>query len=143
MHYATYWLHGLLGKTTLGVTMLLAIGGGFSNVVSIINLNFFAGSCDYGHWKSGKDLPGLSMSLYPVAIQVGVLLATTIRTVLMNSMGYQADMVVTEAVKSGFINMISYSMAIPLIIAVVIAILYPVSDKKLNQIREELNQRNA
>ncbi|HBF4263608.1 TPA: MFS transporter [Clostridioides difficile] len=131
------------GKTTLGVTMLLAIGGGFSNVVSIINLNFFAGSCDYGHWKSGKDLPGLSMSLYPVAIQVGVLLATTIRTVLMNSMGYQADMVVTEAVKSGFINMISYSMAIPLIIAVVIAILYPVSDKKLNQIREELNRRNA
>nr|SUY25537.1 lactose permease [Clostridioides difficile] len=90
------------GKTTLGVTMLLAIGGGFSNVVSIINLNFFAGSCDYGHWKSGKDLPGLSMSLYPVAIQVGVLLATTIRTVLMNSMGYQADMVVTEAVKSRF-----------------------------------------
>lgn len=48
--------------------MLLVIGGGFLNVVLIINFNFFVGFCDYGYWKLGKDLFGLSMLLYLVVI---------------------------------------------------------------------------
>lgn len=136
-HFLVAWTPW--GQQTLGVSLLLAFGGGFANIVSIINLNFFAASCDYGHWKTGKDLPGLSMSLYPVAIQVGVLLATLMRTMLLSAIGYKANMVVTAAVKSGFVNMVSYAFAAPLIIGLAIAIFYPITDKKLKQIRAEIN----
>lgn len=131
------------GKTTMGVSILLAVAMGFGNIISVVTLNLYASSSDYGEWKTGKSNPGVAMSLYSIGIQVGSLLTTFLRTAGLNNIGYSADMTITPQVQAGFTNMISYMLALPMVAVAILVMFHPVSDKKLIQIRKEINERNA
>jgi len=53
-------------------------------------LPLFAASADYGAWKAGARMDGISMSLYTLTIKTGSLISTTVRTALLLAANYDA-----------------------------------------------------
>lgn len=67
--------------------LLFGISSLFMGLLENYILPFFAASADYGAWKAGQRMDGISMSIYSLTIKTGTLLATTIRTAMLVAAG--------------------------------------------------------
>lgn len=121
----------------------------FNGITDSLILSLFAGAVDYANWKYGSSEPGLTMSVYALAVRVGMVLSVALRTYFLAAGGFDsAALAKGAAVPSGVMSAL-YNMntLYPLIICVVITVLvqfvYPINDKKLAEIRNELKARAA
>ena len=55
----------------------------FMGLLENYMLPYFSASADYGAWKAGARMDGISMSLYSLSVKTGTLLSTTFRTALL------------------------------------------------------------
>ena len=116
----------------------------FGGIVETYIMPMFAAAADYGAWKTGERTDGLSMSLFSVSVRVGMTFSTLIRTALLATAGYNAAAYVNGVGPSQDVigTLINLQTILPLIFAVVcfglVAVLYPLNDKKLARIKEEI-----
>ena len=67
-------------------TLFIVLFGASSLFMGLLEnymLPYFSASADYGAWKAGARMDGISMSLYSLSVKTGTLLATTIRTAVL------------------------------------------------------------
>ena len=70
--------------------LLFGISSLFMGLLENYILPFFAASADYGAWKAGQRMDGISMSIYSLSVKTGTLLSTTIRTAMLVAAGLDA-----------------------------------------------------
>lgn len=121
----------------------------FCGIIASLLLPMFAAASDYGTYKTGVRADGLNMSAYTLAIKVGIALSATFRTAILANAGYDATLYVDGAkpaqeVLSALCNLQSlYPLIFAVIALAIVCVLYPISDKKLAEMREEMANRDA
>ncbi len=125
-----------------GYTMLIFGSSFFAGLLETFILPLFAASADYGAWKTGSRMDGLTMSIYSLTITTGVLLATIVRTAILQSINYDAVVkgaALTQKVVSGLSSMHSWLPLLGGIVCIaIIFIFFPLTDKKLAIINQDL-----
>lgn len=101
----------------------------------------YTDSADYSEWRTGRRATGLVMSACTMATKFGYTFGGAFAMVMLTWVGYQANTEQTPRALEGIKGMMSWISAIPLIIAIVLMFIYPLSDKKLKQIEVDLKQR--
>jgi GPH family glycoside/pentoside/hexuronide:cation symporter len=97
---------------------------------------------DYVEYKHGKNIQPFLMSLLSMTIKIGVALSSVAVGWGLVAVGFDAENV-TETAKTGIMNL---TILLPLAanaLGGVITLLSPLSDKKVGEIRSELDKRSA
>ena len=136
-------------SNVMGTIVVICTASFFNGISDSLILSLFAGATDYAVWKTGTNSIGLTMSTYSVAVRVGLLLSTVLRTSMLAGAGFDsaalaAGAAVPEAVKAVLRNMNTiFPLVLALAIALMIMFIYRLSDKQLAQYREEIAQRDG
>ena len=133
--------------STMQFIVIMSASSFFTGLMEAYILPLFAAASDYGVWKSGARADGLNMSAYSVALRVGTTLSTTIRVAILAGVGYNAKAYdAGEAVPKAVLTQLgNFHTLYPFILAIIcvglVALLYPISDKKLKEIKDDLADR--
>ena len=119
----------------------------------IINLMFgptaalvwamYTDAADFSEWRTGRRATGLVMSACTMAQKFGYTLGGMLGMATLSWIGFKANTVQTQEAVDGIIGMVSWMSAIPCVIGFVLILFYPLSEEKLKQIEEDLNERRA
>ena len=140
----------LVSRTSVASTIIiLSAASLFNGVTDSLILSLFAGASDYAKWKFGTSEVGLTMSCFYLAVTIGNVISIALRTGFLAAGGFDsaklaAGAPVPAGVTSALFNMNTlYPMIICIVITLLVALLYPVNDKRLTQIRSELKERET
>lgn len=130
------------------VVYLVFFGAGsfFAGMLENYIMPMFAASADYGAWKTGSRIDGITMSIYSLTITSGVLFATIIRTAILNSMNYDAAVAIVEsggAVPTEVFNGLSrlftvFPAGLAIVSLLCLVFIMPLTDDKLAKINSDL-----
>jgi len=161
----TMWFSKRLDKknTYASFLILSAVFSGFfyflepENVILIYSLNilvsFFFGSvsvlqwaiytdaADFGEWKMGRRATGLVMAASLFALKLGLTLGGAIVGWILAFYGFQANQAQSSEAVSGIIMLMSIYPAVFGIIGGIIMIFYPLNNKMMIKIEEDLTAR--
>lgn len=96
---------------------------------------------DYVEYKHGKNIQPFLMSMLSLVIKIGIALTNLVVGWGLVTIGFDANHV-TESAKTGIMNL---TILLPLVIMVVggiITLFNPLNDKKVSEIKEELDRRH-
>jgi len=114
----------------------------------------FAHGADYSAWKSGNKDYGLNMSVFGLAITTGVLLSTISRTAILAGGGFDSAALTPAAMAAGAVvpggvmtalhNLNTlYPFILCVVITLVLIFIYPLTDRKVEEIQKEIAARDA
>lgn len=101
----------------------------------------YADTADYGEWRSGRRTTALVFSASTMSQKVGWALAAFVALHLMSFAGFTANVVPTIEVKNSIVQLMSLLPAGFGILSIILFLLYPLTDKRVNEINEELKAR--
>lgn len=123
---------------------IFAISSLFMGLLENYILPMFAAASDYGAWKSGNRLDGITMAIYSLTIRTGILTATFIRTAILVAANLDAVTAGGE-VTTQFVTKMSYLFSwIPfglgIVALLILMFLFNLNDEKIGKINSDLNQ---
>ena len=126
-----------------GFMALFALSSTFMGMLENYILPMFAASYDYGAWKSGERMDGLTMSVYTLTIKTGTLVSTTLRTWVLVAANLDAITKQGMPVTEQFQNYLStyYTMG-PLVLGILsllcLVFLFNLNDTRIQYINDDL-----
>ena len=122
--------------------IIFALSSCFMGMLENYILPMFAAASDYGAWKSGERMDGLTMSIYSLTIKTGTLVATSIRTAVLVAANLDAITAGGE-VTADFISKLSFLYSwVPLGLGVaallVLMFLFNLDDSRIKMINDDL-----
>ncbi len=109
--------------------------------VSVLQWAMYTDTADYSELKTGRRATGLVMSASLFALKLGVALGAAILAWILALYGYQPNVEQTATSLQGIKLAMSLYSAIPALIGAGIMIFYPLSNKMMVKIEEELTAR--
>lgn len=105
--------------------------------------SMYADTADFSEWKTGRRATAMIFSAAAFAQKLGGALAGAMIGWVLASMGYLANQVQTGASEQGIVLLMTIIPAIFAAIAVPLIWFYPLDDKKLANLQEELADRKS
>ena len=121
---------------TLQILIGLALGPKSPLVFSM-----YADTADFSEWRTGRRATAMIFSAAAFAQKLGGALAGATIGWLLASLGYVANQVQTGASEHGIVLLVTLIPAIFAALAVPLIWFYPLDDKKLRRVQNELEQR--
>lgn len=126
----------------MGFMVLFGISSLFMGMLENYILPMFAASSDYGAWKTGQRMDGLTMSVYSLTIKTGTLVSTALRTYVLVAAGLDA-ITAGGAVSEHFINTMSTFWTLtPVVLSLLslasLVFIFNLNDEKIKYINEDL-----
>lgn len=103
----------------------------------------YADTADYGEWKNGRRTTALVFSASTMSQKIGWALAAFFALQLMDFSGFQANVIPTEEVKHSIVSLMSIFPAALGVLSLVVFYFYPLTDKRVAEMNEELKARRA
>ncbi|BAK46390.1 hypothetical protein CXIVA_04230 [Clostridium sp. SY8519] len=116
---------------------------GLFNVGMPMTLSMVADSVDYMEEKTGVRTDGTAYATYGLATKVGNAIGGAAGVVIMAAFGYVANAPQTPAAQRGINITVNLIPAILYIVACLLCLLWKMSDKEADAIRERLQARHA
>ena len=137
---------GILALTFKNLTAysfiaIFAVSSFFMGMLENYIMPMFAAASDYGAWKTGNRLDGITMSIYSLTITSGVLIATFIRSGVLMAVNLDAVTAggeITSAFVGGLGNLFSWIPFVMSLLSLVFVLLVPLNDKRIAQINEDI-----
>ena len=120
---------------------IFAVSSFFMGMLENYVMPMFAAASDYGAWKSGNRLDGITMSIYSLTITTGNMVATIIRTIVLNRIGLDAVVAgaaVTESFLSGLGVLFAWVPFGMSVISLLFIALFPLTDKRIEQMNADM-----
>lgn len=106
--------------------------------------NMMAGAADYGEWKTGRRITGLSFSGSLFMLKLGMAIAGASVAFLLQVLGYQAGAPVqVHAAEVGIIALLTLGPSLSYLLLLLISFLYKIDDAFLAKIHAELARRGT
>lgn len=123
-------------------TICICLGYFGSALQVCVGIVMYSKAADYYQWKTGKKAHGFIMSMYVLPVEVGIAMSTIVIGVVLDVIGYDATaQVLTSAQLLGVKNLVLLIPGIFFAIATVIAVLHPLSEKKLKEMHDDMTAR--
>ncbi|MBN2091503.1 MFS transporter [candidate division KSB1 bacterium] len=113
----------------------------FFGPVSVLQWAMYTDTADYSEWKTGRRATGLLMAASLFALKLGLALGGTIVGWILAYYGFVANQDQTIETVNGIILLMSIYPAIAGIIGGALMIFYPLSNKMMIKIEEDLTAR--
>jgi GPH family glycoside/pentoside/hexuronide:cation symporter len=121
----------------LNLIISFAIG-----IVSVLQWAIYTDTTYYSEWKTGRRASGLLMSASLFALKLGIALGSALLAFILDKYGFKANVQQPTETLSGIRLVMSiYPAIIALFGVVIIWFFYPLSNKMLIKIEEELSLR--
>ena len=126
------------------IAMVLAgcVVFGLFNIAMPVTLSMLSDSVDYMDLKTGVRTDGTAYATYGLATKVGNALGGSVGVILLASFGYVANQQQTLEAMKGINVVVNLIPAILYILAGLCCLLWKISDKDADEIREKLKERN-
>ena len=115
---------------------------GLFNIAMPVTLSMLSDSVDYMDLKTGVRTDGTAYATYGLATKVGNALGGSVGVILLASFGYVANQQQTVEAMKGINVVVNLIPAILYILAGLCCLLWKISDKDADEIREKLKERN-
>ena len=109
--------------------------------VSVLQWAMYTDTADYSEYKTGRRATGLVMSASLFALKFGVALGAAILAWILAGYGYQPNVEQTTTSLEGIKLAMSFYAAIPAFIGAALMIFYPISNKWMVEIEQDLIAR--
>lgn len=109
--------------------------------VSVLQWAMYTDAADYNEWKNGRRATGLLMAASLFALKLGLTLGGAFVGFVLAYYGFIANQVQTGETIAGIIMLMSFYPAIFGIIGVLLMIFYPLTNKMMIKIEEDLTAR--
>ncbi|HEY5499097.1 MAG TPA: MFS transporter, partial [Bacteroidales bacterium] len=103
--------------------------------------SMYADCADYSEWKTGNRATGLIFSSSSMSQKFGWTIGGALTGWLLAYFGFKANVVQTAEAQEGIRMMLSFLPAIGTVLSVIFISFYPLSEKKMKVISEELDQK--
>lgn len=130
---------------SLSLTGFLVLFGASSFFMGMLEnyiLPMFAAASDYGAWKSGQRMDGLTMSIYSLTIKTGTLISTVLRTAVLMKAGLDAITKGGEVTEMFTSTLSTFWVMGPLVLAVMsllcLMFIVNLNDDRIKSIGEDL-----
>ena len=133
-----------LAPGQLGAIFTLEIIGSFLGApLPVLMWAMYADTADYGEWQSGRRTTGLVFSASTMSQKFGWALGAFLAFQSLHWVGFIANEIPTLAVKSSLVRLMSIYPAALGVLSIVIFLFYPLSEKRMAVINDELKQRRT
>lgn len=135
-----YWIpkDGILEIFTLQIIISFCAG-----IVFPLLWSMYADCVDYSELKTGKRATGLIFSSSSMSQKLGWAFGSALTGWLLGYFGFQANEVQTEETLSGIRMFLSFFPAIGAFVSALFIFFYPLDERRVEAISEELNQRRS
>lgn len=116
---------------------------GLFNVGFPMTLSMVADSVDYMELKTGIRTDGTAYATYGLATKIGNAIGASVGVLLLSAFGYVANQQQTPEAMTGINVVVNLIPAILFVVAAVCCLLWRMSDKDADEIREQIRQRRA
>jgi GPH family glycoside/pentoside/hexuronide:cation symporter len=142
LQIANYTAYLFLQPGQLGLIFTLEIVGSFFGApLPVLMWAMYADTADYGEWKSGRRTTALVFSASTMSQKFGWAIAAFIAFQLLQFVGFQANVIPSDAVKGSLVRLMSIYPAILGLVSIVIFLFYPLSEKRMAEINADLKAR--
>ncbi|HEY9124905.1 MAG TPA: MFS transporter [Bacteroidales bacterium] len=135
-----FWVDRSNLTLILVLQVLISINAG---IIFPLVWSMYADTADYSEWKNGRRATGLVFSAASMSQKIGASIGIALAGWLLAIYGYQANVEQTAETQNGIRMMLSIWPAIGAILAAVFMFIYPLNEKKLEQIEDDLNERRS
>lgn len=126
----------------LGLMYLLQILGSITGgPLSVLIWAMYADTADYGEWKRGRRTTGLVFSASTMSQKFGWAIGAYIALMLMSQVGFKPNEEQSPESLNGLILLFSLIPAVLGLLSMIIIFFYPLSDKRVEEIGNELTER--
>lgn len=126
----------------LGAIFILEIVGSFFGApLPVLMWAMYADTADYGEWKSGRRTTALVFSASTMSQKFGWALAAFLAFQLLQFVGFEANVVPSDAVKGSLVSLMSLYPALIGVLSIVIFLFYPLTEKRMAEINADLSAR--
>ena len=125
------------------IYLINAAGSLTGGPLSALIFAMYADTADYAEWKRRRRATGLIFSASIFAQKQGWGLGSGLSLILMSQVGFVANTTQTESSLKGLVLLMSLLPAAFGIIALILVIIYPLSERRMADIAAELKQRRA
>jgi len=126
----------------LGLIFLFQIFGSMTGgPLSVLLWAMYADTADYAEWKNGSRATGLVFSASTMSQKIGWAFGAFVALQLMSQLGFAANQTQTPESLHGLLLLFSLIPAGFGVIAVVLSLLYPLSDNRVAEMGAELAER--
>ena len=133
-----------LSAKQLPLIYLLQITGSITGgPLSVLLWAMYADTADYAEWKRGRRATGLVFSASTMSQKFGWALGAYLALNLMSQVGFAPNQDQTAESLRGLILLFSLIPAALGVVSMIILVFYPLSDKKVETIIGELNERRG
>jgi GPH family glycoside/pentoside/hexuronide:cation symporter len=134
----------LLGKTAIGFTAIISVGGVFGAIPGAMGTALLSDTVVYGEWKAGRNIRAFAMSLGNLPIKISVLIRSAVLSVGLMAIGFVANTVPTQRVMDGITSLITIVPAVLSLLASAIFYFgYGIEDNRVLAMQEEIDARKA
>jgi glycoside/pentoside/hexuronide:cation symporter, GPH family len=123
-----------------GLSVLVSF---FFGSVSVIQWAIYTDAADFGEWKFGRRATGLIMAASLFALKLGLTLGGAAVGWILGAYGFEAGIAQSEETMTGIRLLMSFFPAIFGIAGGAIMFLYPLNDKMMVTIEEDLTARRG
>lgn len=131
-----------LDKTNLTMILIFQLFISISaGIIFPLVWSMYADTADYSEWIHGRRATGLVFSAASMSQKLGASIGIALAGWLLALFGYQANVAQTVETQNGIRMMLSFFPGIGALLAAIFMYFYPLNEKKLKQIEDELEQR--
>lgn len=131
----------LVNPTNIPVILILSFMVGVGSSGQGVIFGMFSDCVDYSEYKYGIRDDGLAFSFITFSVKVATAVVGAVGVVLLVKFGYVAGAEQTEAAKAGINTVVNIIPAICAIVGVIPLFFYKLSNKKMAEISQELNNK--
>ena len=128
------------GNTGLSFTILMSLGYLGYSFAHASEVAVYSTVVDYTKWKSGKDLKPFMMSLFSLTPKIATTVGAAVLGFGLVAVGFVKDNVTPQAIQ-GIKVLMSGLPAILAAICIVAMILFPLTDKKVIEMQEDMERK--
>jgi len=131
-----------LNPDQIGLIFLFQITGSISGgPLSVLLWAMYADTADYGEWKYGRRATGLVFSASTMSQKIGWALGAFVALRLMAQVGFEPNQPQSPESMHGLLLLFSLIPAAFGTLAMIIVFLYPLNDKRVEQMASELSRK--
>lgn len=135
-------IYYFLSASQLGLIFIFQITGSLTGgPLSVLLWAMYADTADYGEWKNGRRATGLVFSASTMSQKFGWAIGAYIALELMAQVGFVPNQVQSPESIKGLLLLFSLIPAALGVISIVLLLLYPLTDKRVEELIAELEQR--
>jgi GPH family glycoside/pentoside/hexuronide:cation symporter len=136
------FLNYFLTSDQLGIIYFLQFSGSVTGgPLSVLLWAMYADTADYGEWKRGRRATGLIFSASTMSQKFGWAIAAYISLNLMAGVGFEPNVAQSPESLRGLLLLFSVIPAAVGVVALLIYLAYPLSERRVKQISDDLHER--